>query len=333
MATTVTPPVPAAPAAAAPAAPAPAPAPSPPPAAPPAAAPAAAPPPAPAAAPDAPAAAAQPAAQPAAPAAPAAPAGPPKTSDFHETEEGIEQFIEASEKWRQEHPDQELEQPAQVAPEAGAPAAEEAPKPPEQQPAPQAQPGEAPPLPTPQAFDDLLTAKPDFKALFDRDPEAKTQVMDLARAAEAAKPVLDIVPTVEEARFATGKANEYLNLQHLFAMAAEDPEMGERGWNQFVDLFKIRDDKGAPVLQNGVPQMAESFDFIGRKFLGGALGDRLGREKAALTALQQKLESGVYPSEAAKEADRVNSVDIDYKIKALRSEEHTSELQSLLQIS
>jgi hypothetical protein len=321
MATTVTPAIPAAPAAPAapaPSAPAPAPAPAPSPA------------PAPPAPPAAPAstegsgAANQP---PAAPAAPAAPSGPPKASDFAQSAEGIEQFIDASEQWKQEHPDQaaqaveEQQQAAPLAPEAGTQPDDQA-KPAEEQPKPPAA-AEAQPLPTPQAFDELLSAKPDFKALFDRDPEAKSQVMGLARAAEAAKPVLDIVPTVEEAKFAVGHANQFLNLQHMFAMAAENPEMGERGFEQFLDLFKVRDDKGQPIVQNGVPQMAESFDFLTRKLTSGALTDRIEQQKQTLAALKGKLESGVYPSEQTKEADRVASVDADYSLKAL---EYVSEL-------
>jgi hypothetical protein len=317
---------PAAPAPVAPAAPAP-PAPPAPPAAP-------APPPPPPAAPEAPAAPAAPAADPNAPPAapPAAPAGPPKSSDFPSTEEGVEQFIEANEKWKQEHPE-EAEVAAEAArkaaeaaapgaqPKPDEPAAPEAPKPPEA-------PGDKEPVAaaTPQVLDELFTSKPALKAAFDADPEAKAVLMETARAAEAARPVLELVPTVEEARAAVEGYGTFIGLQHAFAMAAENPAYGERGWNQFLDLFKLRDDKGAPVMKDGQPVMAESFDFLTQRITTGALSGTADQSKRELNALQEKLKSGVYPSEAAKEADRIAAVDLDYKIKAF---EYVAEMLKL----
>jgi len=305
--------------------------------APPAAAPAAAPvapapvapaapapaPPAPAPAAPAPVAPAAPAPAPpaAAPAAPAAPQGPPKNTDFPQTEEGIEQFIEASEKWKAEHPDEAAQaaEQARKAAEAAAPGAQ-----PQEEPAPapetpKAPEGAQPPAPvaaTPKALDDLFNAKPAIKAAFDADPEAKAVLMETARFAETAKPVLDLVPTVEEARAAVEGYGQFIGLQHSFAMAAENPEIGERGFQQFLDLFKLRDDKGQPVMKDGAPVMAESFDFLTQRIANGALAGTVDQTKREFNALTEKLKSGVYPSEAAKEADRVAAVDLDYKIKA-----------------
>lgn len=301
-----------APAPVAPAAPAPAAPPAPP-----------APPAAPPAAPEAPAA---PAAPPAA--APAAPQGPPKNSDFPNTEEGVEQFIEASEKWKQEHPDEAAQaaEQARKAAEDAMPGAQpkeepapapEAPKPPEA-----AGEQKPPAAATPKLLDELFTSKPALKAAFDADPEAKGILMETARFAESAKPVIDMLPTVEEARAVVDGAGTFWQMQHAFAMAAENPEAGERGWNQFVDLFTLRDDKGQKMMKDGAPVLAESFDFLTQRITGGALTGAAGEAKRELAALETKLK-GVYPNEQAKEADRLAAVNLDYKIKAV---EYVAEL-------
>jgi hypothetical protein len=312
--------VPATPAAApsAPASPAPSSAPSSAPATPAPAAPVApAPPVPPASAPAAPAAA------PAAPAAPAA--GAPKPEDYPANQDGVEQFIEANEKWKAEHPDEAAKAAEAAAKEAEgrAPGAQpeevkpaEAPKPEEPKAPEAAKPaGE---LPTPQEFDSLLAAKPAFKALFDADPEAKTAVMDLARAVEAARPIIDMLPTVAEAEFAVKTGNQFLDLQHKFAMSTEVPEVGEQGFKDFVNLFQIVDDKGQPVMENGAPVMAPSFDFLSKKLTTGAITNSVTSAKAEADRLAAQVANGTFPSEEAKEAARTAAVDADYKYKALK---------------
>ena len=60
--------------------------------------------------------------------------------------------------------------------------------------------------------------------------------MATARAAEAAKPILQIVPTAEEARFAVDNATRILSLEHKIALAPESPEIAEDAWNDFVSM-------------------------------------------------------------------------------------------------
>lgn len=151
--------------------------------------------------------------------------------------------------------------------------AAEAPKPPEPE-APK--PGEQPPAPaavTPQALDEVFQKHPELKAALDAAPEAKEALMATARAAEAAKPVLELIPTVEDARFVTENANQFLGLQHKFAMAAEMPEMGEEAFRDFVGLFHIVDEKGNPLVDpvTKAPVLTESFHFLTKKINDGAM--------------------------------------------------------------
>jgi hypothetical protein len=148
--------------------------------------------------------------------------------------------------------------------------------------------------------------------------------MATARAAEAAKPILSIVPTVEEAKFAVDNANRILTLEHKFALAPESPEMAEAAFNDFVGLFNVVDEKGQPVkAADGTPLMTESFDFLSRKLTTGALTGFTKDAKESLAALKAKVETGVYPSEEAKAADQALLEDTDYKIKAF---EYVAEL-------
>ena len=264
--------------------------------------------------------------------APAAPSEQPDSSKYPNTEEGVEQFIEANEKWKQEHPDEATKAAEAAAKEAESqePGAQpvEAPKPPEEpKPAEEPQPGEKPPEPTaatPQALDDWTAKDPAFKAALDANPTLKGEIMATARAAEAAKPILSIVPTVEEAKFAVDNANRILTLEHKFALAPESPEMAEAAFNDFVGLFNVVDEKGQPVkAADGTPLMTESFDFLSRKLTTGALTGFTKDAKESLAALKAKVETGVYPSEEAKAADQALLEDTDYKIKAF---EYVAEL-------
>lgn len=303
---------------AAPAAPAPSPAPAPAPSAPPAA-------PAPAPAPEAPAPGPGPAPVPPA-APPAAPAGPPKADDFAQTEDGIADFIEANERWKQEHPDEADQAAEQARKDADArkPGAQqpddEAPKPAE--PKPDDQPGDKQPVAaaTPKVLDDLFQSKPALKAAFDADPEAKEILMETARQAAAAQPVLDLVGTVEEARFAVETTSSFLNMKHGFAMAGENPEAGDRAFQALLNEFTLRDEKGAPVMKDGQPVMAESFDFLTQRLTTGAVSGTAELAKREIEQLGFKVDEkgNLTPIDPSKEVNRDAAAEAGYKYAALK---------------
>ena len=248
----------------------------------------------------------------------------PKSTDFADTADGFEQYVEAVEKWKQEHPDEaaaaaeadrrtaEAEQPGAQPEEKPA----ETPKPAEEKPADPAAATSATAA-TPQAIDDLLTRNPALKAALDASPADKEVLMATARAAEAAKPILRLVPTEAEAKFAVENANQFLGMQHKFAMATEMPEVGEQAWDEFVSMFHVVDDKGNVVKDAaGMPKLTESFDFLATKINQGVLGHEVATAKSTVAELKDRVEKGVYPSEAAKQADRAKLEEAEYDLAA-----------------
>jgi len=315
---------PAAPVAPAPAAPAPAPA------APPAAA-----------APQAPAQAPAPApVVPAAAAAPAAPGKfdpatspvPPSSSDFPDTEAGLSAFVEADYLWSQAHPDQaalnerdrqaaaeaktlpddqgklphaaRTEEEQQIAEATGEQLAEPA------APADAATPVAAA---TPAQIEAWQAKSPAFKAALEADPALRDELMATARAAEAAKPILDVVSSVEEAQFAVDNANRMVSLQTNWMLAGDDPEQVGQAWDYTVDLFQYRDEKGEVVKDaNGKPVLGKDF----KPFLTKAssyqltqLNDELAPQ---IQALEQKV-AGNYANEEQRRADNLKLEDLKYE--------------------
>lgn len=232
------------------------------------------------------------------------------------------------EKWRAEHPEDAAklaEEQARAAEQAkpGAQPEEEpvqAPKPAEEPVKPADKPAEAV---TPQAMDELLANRPALKAALEADPEARGVIMETARRAEAARPILDLIPTPEEAQFVVSTSGKFLDLQHKFAMSAERPEYGEQAFNDLVDLFKARDEKGEVVTRDGHPVMNESFDFLTGRLTTGAIGGMVDQTAAQLADLEKKVASAVYPDEASKQRDQEALDDTRYKKAAL---EYVAEL-------
>jgi hypothetical protein len=315
------PPAPSAPAAPAPSAPAPSSAPSP--AAPPAA-------------PATPVPAAL--AAPAPPAAPAAPAPgakydpktsltPPKSSEFPNTAEGLIEFTRANSEWSTTHPDEaEAIRSAKIAAEDGVQPAEvkptdavaaevakaegepEAPKP-------AAEPVTAA---TPAVIEEWTGKSPELKAAFEKSPELRTAIMEMARQNEAARPVLDIVGTPEEAQFAVDHAGRLVSLQANWMLSAEDPEMATTAWDQTVDMFKERDQNGAEVKGlDGRPKLGSDFKPFIRKAASSALEDFVSSDEASVNTLKARL-AGNYATEDAREADTAALEQAEYNLAADR---------------
>lgn len=209
-----------------------------------------------------------------------------------------------------------MEHPAaEPAPGEAKPGEAEAPKPAEAQPAaePVAQ------VATPQAVEEWMTKDPAFKAALDASPALKSQIMETARQAAAAAPVLEIVPTREEAEYAVETANRFTGLRSDFMLSVENPDLGEQAWGNFVDLFKVTDAEGKPMLDaNGQPKLGEDFNFIAQKFTTGALSDAAQQYESKYQALKQRVETGVYPNEAAREADRAALQTAEYSHAAYK---------------
>lgn len=232
---------------------------------------------------------------------------PPKSTDYPNTREGQEDFVEANTAWDIQHPDEAnalrtAERAADAAPEADedapapvteAPAAEDAPKP-----------ADAPAAAaTPAQIDEWTSKSPKLKEAFDENPELRSQVMELARGFEAAKPVLDIVGSVEEAQFAVENANRMVSTQAAWMLAGEDPDMVAPAWDQTVDFFKERDANGNEVKgPDGKAKLASDFKPFVRTAATHAMGDFNATAQANIAAIEARLK-GNYPNDAAREAD------------------------------
>lgn len=313
---------------AAPAPSAPAAAPSAPSAAPAAAAPAAAPAPvavpvAPAAAAPAPAAAAAAVPDPAAPAAapaaakydPATAAAPPKATDYPTNQEGNVQFMDDNAAWSLAHPEQAATARAErlaaedngilgegtqaEAENAAAIKAAEG----EQPPVAEVKPADAVAAPTPAKLEEWAAKSPELKAAFDKDPALRGELMEMARQNEAAKPVLDIVSTPEEAQFAVDHAQRLVSLQTNIMLAGDDPEQMGSAWGQVEEMFKERDTNGAEVKgADGKPVLGSDFKPFVRKAASVAMEDFSQSANAQIAALTARL-AGNYPNDEARAAD------------------------------
>ena len=285
---------------------------------------------APAPAPAPPAAPAQPAtpAQPAPPAQPEAPAQPapaaeapaaapgasawkgkpePKGTDYPQTEDGMAQSIRDHDNWVQENPEAyAAAHPGLAKPEEKpAEAAAEAEKPEEgEKPAEGAKPAEAA-GPLPLELEKAITSDPALKAALDANPAARDLVMGMGRELEAAKPVLELVPTVEDARFMATNANTMLDLRHNALLGVENPD-ARTGFLEGLRLqFIETDEKGKPVMDAaGKPVLGKDYDSCLRTPMATEkLGDIQSTLDTAIQGLEQKLK-GYYPGEAEKAADQ-----------------------------
>lgn len=257
--------------------------------------------------------ASSPASSPASIEAPAAPAAAPaaaqqkpepKGSNYPQTEDGLAQFVREHDAWAEENPDAAAAAKPAVALPDEEPKAELVQEPKlgeEGEPAK----AEEPAGPLPQELEAAFNADPALKAALDANPKAREMVMDMGRKYEAAKGVIEIVPTVDDARFMAEHANVVLDLRHNAMLGVESPEARQGFWSGLQQQFAETDEKGVPKVDAaGKPVMGKDYDLC---LLTPAVNEKLGGKLAEMTAataeLEQKLK-GYYPSEADKAADQ-----------------------------
>ena len=159
--------------------------------------------------------------------------------------------------------------------------------------------------PLPQEFEAAIAGDAALKTALEANPVAQKLIMDTARELEAARPVLEMVPTVEDARFMSANANTMLDLKHNALLGVESPDARTGFWNGLRNQFVETDDKGRPVVDAaGKPVLGKDYDLC---LLTPAASEKLGgiqqQLEAGITELEQKLK-GYYPSEADKAADQ-----------------------------
>jgi hypothetical protein len=232
-------------------------------------------------------------------------------------------FIRDNTTWGLEHPDEAAKiRGEKLRTESGEPAPIE--DKPADQPDPNAdpnkpadKPADAPPVAaTPVKIDEWTTKSPELKAAFDKNPELRTEIMEMARSAEAAKPVLDIVSTVEEAQFAVENANRLVSLQSNWMLAGEDPEMTGPAWDMTVDFFKERDANGAEIKgADGKPKLGADFKPFVAKAAATAIAPHAAQQQSTADALKARLQ-GNYANEEARQADEKALEQAEYNVAA-----------------
>lgn len=157
---------------------------------------------------------------------------------------------------------------------------------------------------TPAKIEEWTGKSAELKAAFDKDPALRTEIMETARFAEAAKPVLDIVSTPEEAQFAVDHAQRLVSLQTSMMLAGDDPTQMEPAWAQVEDMFKERDANGAEVKgEDGKPVFGADFKPFVQKAANVAMSGRTAAHDASIAAIEARL-AGNYPNDDARAADQ-----------------------------
>ncbi len=293
----------------------------------PVAAPAASPAPAaPASAPSTPAPAATPV-TPASPAAPgsgapaAAPAAAPKNTDYPNTADGQTRFLSDLKKWEKENP-----KPAEagalanaaVKPEDKA-AADQLGQQPGEKPAEAAAPAKTAEPATPQAIADLMQQKPEFGKLLEADPELKATIFANARELAAAKPILELFPTVGDAQFAQQNAQDMVGLKTLAMRAVDRPESIPDLLSAFDSQFAVTDNEGKPVLDaQGNPTYAPDRKVFQDALVSRELSGQVSALQPQIEQLKARLQNQVYPNEQARALDERRLEDLENAALAFR---------------
>lgn len=240
----------------------------------------------------------------------------PKSSDYPNTAEGLQKFIREHSDWEAENPEAAENAAAErrgVKPEEPAAPTPEAPKPEEAAAAPQPA---AEPLP--KAFEEAIQKDPALKAALEANPAAQKLVMEAARAAETARPILEIFPTLQDAQFSQEYTNTMLDIKHNSLLGVNDPAAAGASWQGILNQFIETDDQGQPVKDaQGNPVYGSDLEStILRPAMQHKLKSIVGDLKPKFEALKRQVETGVFPSEEAKAAATEQMKNANYDLAA-----------------
>lgn len=184
-----------------------------------------------------------------------------------------------------------------------------------------AQPGAEPAAPpvTPQQLADMMKSVPEFGALLEQHPEIKGPLFAMGRELAAAKPVMEIFPTVGDAQFAQEHAQQLVGLKTLSMRAVDRPESVPELLGAFDSQFAVVDKEGKPVLDaGGKPTYAADRKVFQEALVGRELKGHADSFTPQIEQLKAKLASGVYPHEAAKAMDQKRLETLEYANLALQ---------------
>ncbi len=116
---------------------------------------------------------------------------------------------------------------------------------------------------TPESLTTLIESSPALKDAIEADTRVKGALYQMARENAKLKPIADLFPTVDSAKFAHETAGRFTGMRTAFMLAAEDPAKIADAFELFLDEFKVVGDDGKPVLdQAGNPVIADDFNVL-----------------------------------------------------------------------
>ena len=201
----------------------------------------------------------------------------------------------------------------------------------------------------PEAFDNLLTQKPELKALLEADPELKEMLFATSRAAEELKPFKALFPDVKSAEFARENAASFVDVQNTF-LGSTTPEGAAATLGKIAELCYERDEQGNIAKdQAGNPIIGDDFFGFLDHTVKADIDHRFGEIEAILTAnnfatpeekehaetvhaalsvLRDELSSQQKdPNAALPEELRERSAELDRREQALNSKQQTERVQ------
>jgi hypothetical protein len=157
----------------------------------------------------------------------------------------------------------------------------------------------------PEALTKLLTDKPEFGALLEKDPELKELVYANAREAAEAKQFHEIFPDVQSAKFAHENASTFVDVRDTF-LGSTTPDGTKATLAKMAQLAIERDEQGNPIIDPLTGQAKIGDDFYGFLDHTRDINMQYDREE-----LQQRLTANQYPTEEARERDQIAAAALD----------------------
>jgi hypothetical protein len=148
---------------------------------------------------------------------------------------------------------------------------------------------------TPESLTTLIESSPALKEAIEQDPKTKGALYQMARENAKLKPIGELFPTVESAKFAHETAGRFTGIRSAFMLAAEDPAKISDAFDMFLDEFKVVGNDGKPVLDEAGNQLiAEDFNVL----MNYAIDNYYDGE---LAEIEERLNANNFSSDVARE--------------------------------
>lgn len=110
----------------------------------------------------------------------------------------------------------------------------------------------------PRLLNEKINASPELRAALERSPEMRNAMFRNARLASETSRYKEFFPDVESARYAAETSATFRQLDDLF-LNATTPEGTGRFLQKWAEMSVLADERGRPVMENGVPKLHPAF--------------------------------------------------------------------------